>query len=90
MNDSAQPIHPGDAHEREVLDLLRRGEKIEAIKRVRQWTGLGLKEAKDAVEALARRHNIDLPTVTIGGTIVVLAILLGLALIAGVAMLALF
>lgn len=35
----------------DVLDALRRGNKIEAIKLLRQKTGLGLKEAKDAVEA---------------------------------------
>ncbi len=37
----------------QTLDLLARGEKIEAIKLVRASTGCGLKEAKDAVEALA-------------------------------------
>ena len=35
-----------------ILDLLRAGKKIEAIKRYQQSTGVGLKEAKDAVEAL--------------------------------------
>lgn len=34
-----------------VLDALQQGNKIEAIKRLREQTGLGLKEAKDAVEA---------------------------------------
>lgn len=32
-------------------DLLRQGRKIEAIKVVREETGLGLKEAKDLVES---------------------------------------
>jgi hypothetical protein len=41
-----------------VLDALRQGNKIEAIKLYRKQTGLGLKEAKDAVEALAARHGI--------------------------------
>lgn len=36
----------------EVLRLVRAGHKIEAIKRVRELTGLGLKEAKDYVESL--------------------------------------
>lgn len=36
-----------------VTDALKQGRKIEAIKLVREATGLGLKEAKDAVEALA-------------------------------------
>jgi ribosomal protein L7/L12 len=38
-----------------VLDALRRGRKVEAIKEYRAATGTGLKEAKDYVEALQRR-----------------------------------
>ena len=34
-----------------VLEAMRRGQKIEAIKLLREQAGLGLKEAKDAVEA---------------------------------------
>lgn len=37
-----------------ILDLIRRGNKIEAIKVMREKTGFGLKEAKDAVEAMER------------------------------------
>jgi ribosomal protein L7/L12 len=40
-----------------VSDLVRQGRKIEAIKRYREATGLGLKEAKDAVDALERQVN---------------------------------
>ncbi|MEU6140230.1 ribosomal protein L7/L12 [Streptomyces sp. NPDC047081] len=36
----------------EVADLVRAGKKIEAIKMYREATGVGLKEAKDAVEKL--------------------------------------
>ncbi|MDR6834136.1 MULTISPECIES: ribosomal protein L7/L12 [unclassified Sphingopyxis] len=36
----------------EIRALIRQNQKIEAIKRVRERTGLGLAEAKDAVEAL--------------------------------------
>jgi hypothetical protein len=36
-----------------VGDLVAQGRKIEAIKVYRQATGVGLKEAKDAVERLA-------------------------------------
>ena len=39
----------------EIRGLIRQGRKIDAIKRVREKTGLGLAEAKDAVEALERR-----------------------------------
>ncbi len=35
-----------------VLDLVRRGDKIQAIKQYRDETGVGLKEAKDFVETL--------------------------------------
>ncbi len=42
------------ALEEQVSSLARAGNKIEAIKRYREATGVGLKEAKDAVEALAR------------------------------------
>lgn len=38
----------------EILDLIRQNRKIEAIKLMRERTGLGLAEAKDAVEALER------------------------------------
>jgi ribosomal protein L7/L12 len=38
-----------------VLDALRRGRKIEAIKEYRQASGAGLKEAKEHIEELQRR-----------------------------------
>jgi len=37
-----------------IQELLRQGNKIEAIKVYREMTGLGLKEAKDAVDAIER------------------------------------
>lgn len=40
--------------EYEVRDLLRQGNKIEAIKRYREQTGTGLAEAKRAVEDMER------------------------------------
>jgi ribosomal protein L7/L12 len=36
----------------EIVDLIRRGEKLEAIKLYREKTGVGLKEAKAFVESL--------------------------------------
>lgn len=39
----------------ELRDLLERGKKIEAVKRYREMTGLGLKESKDAVDAMERQ-----------------------------------
>lgn len=45
---------PSDSLHADLLELLRAGQKIEAIKRYRELTGLGLAEAKAAVEALER------------------------------------
>lgn len=44
--------------EQQLLTILERGNKIEAIKQYRERTRTGLKEAKDAVESLARRHGV--------------------------------
>jgi hypothetical protein len=38
--------------------LLRAGRKIDAIKSLRERTGLGLKEAKDAVDAVERQLGL--------------------------------
>lgn len=48
-----EPDHLVTAHA-EIDDLLQRGKKIEAIKRYRELTGAGLRQAKDAVEARER------------------------------------
>jgi ribosomal protein L7/L12 len=48
-----------DALEEQLLELLRGGKKIEAIKLYREKTGAGLKEAKDDIEALAKEHDIS-------------------------------
>jgi ribosomal protein L7/L12 len=45
--------------EKELLGLLQGGRKIDAIKRCREKTGQGLKEAKDAVEALGAKYGIE-------------------------------
>ncbi|WP_036218404.1 ribosomal protein L7/L12 [Calidithermus chliarophilus] len=39
----------------EVVELVKRNQIIEAVKLYREQTGLGLKEAKDAVDEIARR-----------------------------------
>jgi ribosomal protein L7/L12 len=46
LSQAAASVLPDD-----VLDALRAGNRIEAIKRLREAAGLGLKEAKDLVEA---------------------------------------
>ena len=52
---AAQRVAPGSVNiqlGRDLEQLLSAGKKIEAIKLVRERTGMGLKEAKDAVERL--------------------------------------
>jgi len=53
------PPQSGAAHEAAIADpqlrtLLQQKQLISAIKRYRELTGVGLKEAKDAVESLQR------------------------------------
>jgi ribosomal protein L7/L12 len=45
--------------EPEVVQLLERGAKIQAVKIYRERTGTGLAEAKEAVERIARDRGLD-------------------------------
>lgn len=45
-------IDPHQGLDKQLVDLVRSGQKIQAIKLYRQQTGVGLKEAKDHVEGL--------------------------------------
>ena len=49
---------PPDPVDPDVLAQLIAGNKIAAIKIYRERTGLGLKEAKDAVEEIARERGL--------------------------------
>lgn len=49
------------ANFRAVRELLAQGKKIEAIKAYREITGAGLKEAKDAIEALEAGQPVIVP-----------------------------
>src|SRR5262245_20800607 len=70
----------GEACEREVIALVANGAKIQAIRLYRERTGAGLKEAKDAVEAMAAKHGIVAPGgLGIGSLVVVLLFVLALA-----------
>jgi ribosomal protein L7/L12 len=53
---AAAPAAGGD--DEHTVELIRGGRKIEAIKRHRELTGLGLAEAKDAVEEIERRMGL--------------------------------
>ncbi len=44
--------------DQQILQLLAAGKKIQAIKTYREQTNVGLKQAKDAVEALADQNGI--------------------------------
>lgn len=40
-----------------VLELVRQGKKIQAIKVYRERTGVGLRQAKDAIDSMALRER---------------------------------
>ena len=48
---------PKDALERQVIEFIRADRVIEAVKLYRERTGLGLAQAKDAVDNLRRLHG---------------------------------
>jgi ribosomal protein L7/L12 len=58
---SAAPLAPSGDLAMEVRQWLAQNSKIEVIKRVRQRTNLGLKEAKDYVEAVEAGQSPTIP-----------------------------
>jgi ribosomal protein L7/L12 len=66
---------PATDFEATILELLKGEKKIEAIKLYRKKTGLGLKEAKDAVEVLAAKHGIESKGVGCAGMILLLLLI---------------
>ena len=68
----------------DVLEAVHAGRKVEAIKRLREHRGMGLKEAKEAVDDYARknRHLIVVPQSTGSGKlfVVVVVSLIGYAI----------
>ena len=62
--------------EEEIVFLLEQGRKIEAIKLYREQTGTGLKEAKEAVEDIARRRGIQKGSGCFGMILVGIALVL--------------
>ena len=74
------PVTPsGDP---EVLALVRERRKIDAIRLVRQRTGLGLKEAKDRVDAMEREMGLPVSTPGSGGGLFAAAAVVILGLLA--------
>ena len=66
----------------EVVNAIHAGRKIEAIKLLREARGLGLKDAKHAVDAYIRKNpSAQQPRSSGGGLVIIVAIvLLGYAL----------
>lgn len=73
-NEFSVPPQEADL-EWEVIGYLERGEKIAAIKLYREKTNLGLKEAKDAVEAIETRMGLGPEPARRGGCLGMLAVL---------------
>jgi ribosomal protein L7/L12 len=68
----------------EAAAAAQRGNVIEAIKITRTATGVGLKEAKDAVDLYLRRHGIPRPQSESAFTLQRLAVAVTLAILATV------
>lgn len=74
-----EPAGPEDpALTNQVVNLLGRGEKIEAIKLYRQHLGVGLKEAKEAVEQIGEQHGI--PSASGAGCLAVVLLSIGVVI----------
>ncbi len=75
--------NPTDAQLNAIADALRAGNKIEAIKLHREATGSGLKESKDAIEAIEADLRVkfpdQFPTRAAGGKGCLGVVVLGLA-----------
>lgn len=55
----SEPASVAATDDPRLLELLQAGKTIQAIKLYRELTGVGLAEAKDAVERLARQHGVS-------------------------------
>lgn len=66
---------PASEFDAQILELVRAGKKIQAVKLYRAHSGEGLYEAKMAVEKLAREHGIESATGSKGGCSSVVLIL---------------
>ncbi|MGD0515905.1 MAG: ribosomal protein L7/L12 [Thermoguttaceae bacterium] len=72
LEENARPEVPPGSLEEQVLGLMRASKKIEAVKLYREMTGAGLKEAVDAVEDLAKEHNITSSKTGCAGVLLIL------------------
>ncbi len=51
-----------EGQEHQIKELVAKGQKVAAVKLYREMTGVGLAEAKDAVEAMQSGESIIIPT----------------------------
>ena len=65
----------------QLVNLLRQGQKIQAVKLYRERSGLGLKEAHEYVQSLAQQNNILLKTSASG---VVVLVIFALIVVGGI------
>lgn len=67
----------------EVVAAIQAGHKIQAIKRLREVRGIGLKEAKQAVEAYMQANPSPIqPSGNSGGALIYIALFLAIAYVA--------
>jgi len=78
-----QPLDPaaGQKVEKQIVGLLGQGNRKEAILAYRRWSKGGLFEARQAVDAIAAKHGLQLPTKI--GCLPSLLLLVGIALTVG-------
>lgn len=74
-------VFVNDATRTTIIENLRRGQKIAAIKSYRDATGAGLVDAKNAVEALARENGIAAPAASTANPIAIVATLFAVAVV---------
>ena len=69
-----QPTEADATLEADVLRLLRDGERIRAAKLYKDRTGASLREAKQAIEAVATRHGIAVQDTGCSGVLIFLIV----------------
>ena len=48
-------VQPESAHFHEIVELIERGELLQAVKKQKEYSGMGLKEAKEYVDDLRKK-----------------------------------
>ena len=74
--------------EAEVVSALQSGRKIEAIKKLREIRGIGLKESKEMVELYSRQNDIEVSAVSSGSVVSIIKTIKFLMTVAALAYIA--